>query len=111
MQTLRLRADTEAALIDASPMLRGVGLDGAPCWLTICPSCDVDVIGPLTLTPAVVDPVTGQVTAPAVVDDRFHLNVGPAEYRFDPAAWAAIVAAAEPFTLADIANPRRRFQP
>ncbi|PWC97732.1 hypothetical protein [Azospirillum sp. TSO5] len=110
MDTLHLRADDEDALITALPMLRGVGLDGAPCWLIAGPSCDADVIGPLTLTPAVVDPDSGEVTVPAVVDERFHINVDPAEHRFDPAEWEAIVAAAEPFTLADIANPRRRFQ-
>ncbi|KAA0576669.1 hypothetical protein [Azospirillum sp. Sh1] len=109
-QTLRLRADTEAALIDALPMLRGVDADDAPCWLTAGPVCDLDVIGALALTAPVVDPDTGEVVTPAVVDERFHVNMRGPRIGADPAAWAAIVSAAEPYTLSDIANPRRRFQ-
>ena len=108
-QTLRLRADTEAALIDALPMLRGTD-DGTPCWLTAGPVCDLDVIGPLALTAPVVDPESGEVVTPAVVDERFHANVRGPRLGSDPDAWAAIVVAAAPFTLSDIANPRRRFQ-
>ena len=110
-QTTRLRADDEAALIEALPMLRGADEDGAPCWLTAGPVCDVDVIGPLALTAPVVDPDSGEVTEPAVVDERFHANVRGPRLGADPAEWAAIVAASEPYALADIANPRRRFQP
>ncbi|PWC69092.1 hypothetical protein TSH7_01205 [Azospirillum sp. TSH7] len=110
MKTLRLRADTEAALIDALPMLRTVDADGAPCWLTAGPVCDVDPIGPLTLTAPVVDPETGEVMEPAVVDERWHANLRGPRIGAAPAEWEAIVSAAEPFTLSDIANPRRRFQ-
>lgn len=109
-QTLRLRADTEAALISALPMLRAVDAAGAPCWLTAGPVCDLDVIGPLALTAPALDPDSGEVVTPAVVDERFHINVGSAEHRFDPAEWAAIVSAAEPYTLSEVNNPRRRFQ-
>ncbi len=110
MKTLRLRADTEAALIDALPMLRGEDVDGAPCWLTAGPVCDVDPIGALALTAPATDPDSGEVVTPAVVDDRFHANVRGPRIGADPAEWEAIVSAAEPFTLSDIANPRRRFQ-
>ena len=109
-QTLRLRADTEAALIDALPMLRGEDAAGSPCWLTAGPVCDLDVIGPLALTAPVVDPNTGEVAEPAVVDERFHANLRGPRLGADPDAWAAIVSAAEPFALSVIANPRRRFQ-
>ncbi|WP_372393988.1 hypothetical protein ABMY26_00325 (plasmid) [Azospirillum sp. HJ39] len=110
--TLRLRADTEAALIEALPMLRVIDHNGSPCWLTAGPVCDVDPIGPLALTAAVVDPETGEVVTPTVVDERFHLNAYPAPLRLDadPAAWDAIFEAASPFVLSDIANPRRRRQ-
>lgn len=93
-------------------MLRTVDADGAPCWLTAGPVCDLATIGPLALTPAVVDPETGEVLTPAVIDERYHLNVYPARLRLGagPDAWAAIVAAADPFILSDIANPRRRRQ-
>lgn len=111
MQTLRLRADTEAALIDALPMLRTTDADGVPCWLTAGPVCDVDPIGPLALTPPVTDPESGEVVTPAVVDERWHANVRGPRIGADPAEWEAVVAAAEPFTLSDVANPRRRFQP
>ncbi|WP_376957746.1 hypothetical protein ABNQ39_11495 [Azospirillum sp. A26] len=105
-KTLRLRADTEAALIDALPMLRQG--DG---WLTAGPLCDFDPIGPLALTAPVLDPDTGEVTEPADIDERWHANIRGPRVGADPDAWAAIVVAAEPFTLTDIANPRRRFQP
>ncbi|WP_372395178.1 hypothetical protein ABMY26_06845 (plasmid) [Azospirillum sp. HJ39] len=111
-QTLRLRADVEGALVEALPMLRGIDADGALCWLIAASVCDVDPIGPLALTAPVVDPETGEVVTPAVVDERYHLNIYPAPLRLgaDPDAWAAIVAAADPFTVPDIANPRRRRQ-
>lgn len=109
-QTLRLRADDEAALIDALPMLRTVDADGAPCWLAAGPACDVDPIGPLALTAPVVDPDSGEVTEPAVVDERFHANVRGPRIGADPDAWIAIVEAAAPYTLTEVNNPRRRFQ-
>lgn len=111
MTTLRLRADTEAALIDAMPMLRTVDADGATCWLTAGPVCDLDPIGPLALTAPVVDPDTGEVVTPAVVDERFHANVRGPRRGADPAEWAAIVEAAAPYTLTEVNTPRRRFQP
>ena len=110
MKTLRLRADTEAALVEALPMLRTVDADGTPCWLTAGPACDLDPIGPLALTAPVVDPETGEVVEPAVVDERYHANLRGPRRGSDPAEWAAIVSAVEPYTLSDIANPRRRFQ-
>lgn len=110
-QTLRLRADDEAALIAALPMLRGEDAGGAPCWLTAGPVCDLDVIGPLALTAPVTDPESGEVATPAIVDERFHANLRGPRLGSDPAEWEAIVAAAEPYTLAEVNNPRRRFQP
>ncbi|MFP5516925.1 MAG: hypothetical protein ACLGJC_28060 [Alphaproteobacteria bacterium] len=109
-KTLRLRANTEAALIAALPMLRGEDADGAPFWLIAGPVCDVDVIGPLALTAPVTDPDSGEVATPAVVDERFHANIRGPRIGADPDAWAAIVSAAEPFTLTEVNNPRRRFQ-
>ncbi|KAA0573327.1 hypothetical protein FZ983_30400 [Azospirillum sp. B21] len=109
MPVLRLRADTEAALIEALPMLRATDEDGAPCWMTAGPLCDLDPIGPLALTAPVVDPETGEVTEPAVVDERFHANIRGPRRGSDPAEWAAIVEAAAPYTLSEVNNPRRRF--
>ncbi|KAA0572264.1 hypothetical protein FZ983_32350 [Azospirillum sp. B21] len=109
MPVLRLRADDEAALIEALPMLRGADEAGAPCWLTAGPVCDLDPIGPLALTAPVTDPETGEVTEPAVVDERWHANLRGPRIGADPVEWEAIVAAAEPYTLSEVNNPRRRF--
>ena len=42
----------------------------------------VDEIGPVTLTPAVIDE-DGNVTTPAVMDDRWHVNVRLTGYALD----------------------------
>ncbi|MBF5096026.1 hypothetical protein F1643_18215 [Azospirillum sp. INR13] len=110
MQTLRLRAGDERALISALPMLRVTDPDDGERWLTICHACYVDPIGPLVLTPSLIDPASGQEVAPAVVDARWHLNIIGPRAGADPEAWAAIVVAAAPYTLAEIAAPRRGWQ-
>ena len=37
--------------------------------------CYIDTIGPIVTTPAVIDPETGDVVTPAVVDNHHHVNV------------------------------------
>ncbi|MCW2248302.1 hypothetical protein M2352_003936 [Azospirillum fermentarium] len=91
-------------------MLRATDDAGNPCWLTAGPVCDVDPIGPLTLTAPEVDPETGEVLTPAIVGERFHANIRGPRAGADPAAWAAVVQAAAPYTLT-VANPRQRFAP
>lgn len=110
-KTLRVRADDEAALVDALPMLRAPDADGNPYWMTAGPTCDFVLIGPLELVPPVVDPETGEEVTPAVIDQRCHANLRGPRVGADTDAWAAIVEAAEPYTLTEVNNPRRRFAP
>lgn len=39
----------------------------------------VDMLGPVTLTPSEIDPETGEVLTPAVIDHRYHVNLRSAE--------------------------------
>lgn len=105
MQTIHLRATDEAALADALPQLRGTDGDGSPCWLLASHHHALDPIGHLALTQAVVDPETGDVVTPAVIDDAFHANLRLLETHPEH---NAIMAACEPFAVHP-ANPRRAF--
>lgn len=104
-ETLHLRAGDEETLAGALPQLRGAAMDGSPCWLVSGPHHVFDAIGVLVLTPPAVDPVTGDVTAPAVLDTRWHANL-----RVDGAHpdHDAILVACGPYTVVPT-EPRRVF--
>jgi len=110
MQTLRLRAADEATLAAALPMLRGADDEGAPCWVTSGPLCEVRIIGALPLTAPVVNDVL-EIVEPATFAEGWHLNVRGPRIGADPAAWAELLEAAAPYTLTEIALPRERFLP
>lgn len=69
MIELYLRADTETALAEAAPVLRD---DSG--WRTDDHRFAIDVIGPVVITPAVIG-LDGVEMTPAVLDNRFHINV------------------------------------
>ncbi len=60
---------TDEATWDAYADIVGLTADGMPN------GCYIDEIGPIVTTPAVIDPETGNVITPAVVDEHFHVNV------------------------------------
>ena len=99
MTDLILRFPDDATAAGTLPQFRGVDPDGNPTWLTASHQHALDPIGPMVLTPAVVDD-QGTVTTPATVDDGFHVNLildgHPDE--------AAILAAVEPYRI----TPTRR---
>lgn len=70
-------------------------------WITASHGHALDVIGPVVIVPPVIDPATGEIITPPVMDNRFHVNLrlmdGPAPagldaytvYPTDPArVWA-----------------------
>jgi hypothetical protein len=81
--------------------------DGA-AWVAAPTACGIDVIGPLVLDPAVIDPDDMSMETEAIVDQRFHVNL-IRRAGADPDAWAAIVSAAGSF-LVTVSHRRRRFQ-
>ena len=71
MNTIYLRFDDEAQA--KAVLSEFVNAEGA--WFTASHDHALDPIGPLVLTHPVVDPETGEVVEPAVVDDRYHVNL------------------------------------
>lgn len=69
MIDLHLRADTEADMISSLPWAY---VDGA--WATSTAAYALDLIGPLSVTPPVIDE-HGNVVTPADIDRRFHANI------------------------------------
>lgn len=73
-----LRADTpeawEAAALAARLLIADVGEDGEPI-LRPGNGVNIDVLGPVILTPGVYDPETLNVITPPVIDARHHINV------------------------------------
>lgn len=67
---LMLRFEDEA---EAVAVLATYQRDGA--WITASHSHALDVIGSVVTVPAVIDPDTGDVMAPPVMDPRFHVNL------------------------------------
>jgi hypothetical protein len=104
-EELLLRAQDETTLAMALPMLR---TDDGAAWLPSPAACGIDVIGPLVVEPAVIDPYDMSVVAEAVLDARFHVNL-IRRAGADPDAWAAIVSAAAPYAIT-VSQRRRRFQ-
>lgn len=74
MIDLFLRAETETALIEACPFLRGVDDNGNPIWVTGTLDYALSIIGPVVGTPGDYDDDGVEVTPP-VMDDRFHANL------------------------------------
>jgi hypothetical protein len=60
---------TDKAAWDAYAAIVSLTVEGMPS------GCYIDTIGPIVTTPAVIDPETGDVVTPAVVDEHFHVNV------------------------------------
>ena len=69
---LYLVADTEAEMIAAIPFARG--MDGNGSWLTNGPGFSCCALGPICTSPAVLGPDMTVIT-PAVMDERFHVNL------------------------------------
>lgn len=90
MIDLMLRADDEATLAAALPMLRDGGV-----WVTASHHHALDLIGPVEIAPATLDEAGGIVT-PATLDERFHLNL---RLRDDCPDCEAIQATAAPFVV------------
>ncbi|MDG4721582.1 hypothetical protein [Thalassospira aquimaris] len=78
MTPIYLRSETEAAMIAGLPAyMRSTDEQGNPIWAVAgqIPRFDLCIIGPIVTTPAVIDPETGEEITPAVIDDRFHVNL------------------------------------
>jgi len=101
---LCLRADAEADLIAALPMLRGIGEDGAAVWRPGAPGWALLVIGPMVRADAVVDD-EGAVLTPAEMDTRCHANLLLDDERCPDAT--TILVAAAPLTI-DVPREKRR---
>lgn len=69
MTTIRLRAESEAALIEALPWARQ---DGG--WVLATHQWALDVIGPIVTTPGTYDEDFVELTPP-ITDSRFHANL------------------------------------
>lgn len=70
MINLMLRFEDETQAVE---LLAAYRRDGA--WITASHSHALDVIGQVVTVPAVIDPDTGDVMAPPVMDPRFHVNL------------------------------------
>jgi len=66
---LYLRADSESALAVAMPWFRR-----EDAWVTASHHHALDLIGPITTTPAILDE-NGEVVTPAMIDGRYHANL------------------------------------
>lgn len=78
MTPLYLRAETEVAMISALPgYMRSVDQAGTGIWCQArrSPRFDLCVLGPVETTPAVIEPLTGAIVTPAVLDTGFHVNL------------------------------------
>jgi hypothetical protein len=107
---------TDKAAWDAYAAIVSLTSDGQPL------GCYIDCIGQIVTTPAVIDPETGDVVSPAVVDEHFHVNVrltqiaGPmpdpvpedyVQQGHDPAVLAQGGPGVEWIDPASVDNPRR----
>jgi hypothetical protein len=107
---------TDKAAWDAYAAIVSLTSDGQPL------GCYIDCIGQIVTTPAVIDPETGDVVSPAVVDEHFHVNVrltqiaGPmpdpvpedyVQQGHDPAVLAQGGEGVEWVDPASVDNPRR----
>ena len=70
MIDLYLRADTEAGLKSSLPW----ALDEEGGWVLFTERYALDLIGPVEITPAVLD-VDGNLITPAEIDARYHANL------------------------------------
>lgn len=75
-----LRADTQAAW-EAAALAQNVLVKQPDGSLVPNAGISIDVLGPVVKVPAVIDPATLTVTTPAVMDERYHVNM-----RLDPRA-------------------------
>ena len=71
----RLKFANEVAAKAALPSFTLVDKNDMVQWLTANHRWSLDPIGPCELVRAVIDPVTMQVTTPAVVDLSYHVNI------------------------------------
>lgn len=69
---------------DQAALANGLTKDGEPVA-----GVNIDVIGPVTVTPAVIDENTGAEITPADIDNRYHVNLRLApEVNWFPIAYA-----------------------
>lgn len=68
-----VRADTREDF-EAAALSRNLLTEDADGNRTPAPGVNIDVLGPVTIKPAVLDE-EGNVTTPAVTDSRYHVNI------------------------------------
>lgn len=91
MTVCRLRFPDEATAINVLSTYRQ---DDA--WAAYTHDYALDVIGPVAVSQAVIDTETGEVITPAVVDERFHVNLLVFNGNYPPGIGPYIVTPAHP---------------